>query len=160
VHCCDSHLHCAAKEGDCVTTLGQLTHPAPSEQTHPHISRYTPRCHSVVLWTPCSGVEWGVYECGGPTHDERRRAIKSHECRLSDAARACVGACTQYNVDIRRHDGDISIRPLLVLLDHHLPKAVLGIGIRQVRVVEQSLAQHLDQSVHLCPSHNASSELW
>jgi hypothetical protein len=20
-----------------------------------------------------------VYECGGPTHDERRRAIKSHE---------------------------------------------------------------------------------
>jgi hypothetical protein len=29
-----------------------------------------------------------VYECGGPTHDERRRAIKSLEWRLSDAARA------------------------------------------------------------------------
>jgi hypothetical protein len=28
-----------------------------SEQTHPQNSRYTPRCPSVVLWTPCSGVE-------------------------------------------------------------------------------------------------------
>jgi hypothetical protein len=34
-----------------------------------------------------------VYVCRGPTHDERRRAIKSHEWRLSDAAGACVGAC-------------------------------------------------------------------
>jgi hypothetical protein len=31
---------------------------------------------------------------GGPTHDERRRAIKSQEWCLSDAARACVVACT------------------------------------------------------------------
>jgi hypothetical protein len=31
-----------------------------------------------------------VYECGGPTHNERRRAIKSHEWRLSGAAGACV----------------------------------------------------------------------
>jgi hypothetical protein len=31
-----------------------------------------------------------LYECGGPTHDERRRAIESHEWCL----RACVGACT------------------------------------------------------------------
>jgi hypothetical protein len=31
------------------------------------------------------------------THDERRRAIKSHEWRLSDAAGACVGACTLPN---------------------------------------------------------------
>jgi hypothetical protein len=23
---------------------------------------YTPRCPSVVLWTPCSGVEWRVFE--------------------------------------------------------------------------------------------------
>ena len=38
-----------------------LTH-APSEQTHPQDSRYTPRCPSVVLWTPCSGVEWRVFE--------------------------------------------------------------------------------------------------
>ena len=35
-----------------------------------------------------------VYECGGPTHDERRRAIKSHEWCLSDAAGACVGVRT------------------------------------------------------------------
>jgi hypothetical protein len=26
-----------------------------------------------------------VYECGAPTHDERRRAIKSHEWCHSDA---------------------------------------------------------------------------
>ena len=30
------------------------THPP----SHPQSSRYTPRCPSVVLWTPCSGVEW------------------------------------------------------------------------------------------------------
>jgi hypothetical protein len=35
-----------------------------------------------------------VHECGGPTHDERRRAIKSHEWRLSGAARVCVGVPT------------------------------------------------------------------
>ena len=34
-----------------------------------------------------------VHECGGPTHDERRRASKSHEWCLSDAAGARVGAC-------------------------------------------------------------------
>ena len=34
-----------------------------------------------------------VYECGGPTHDERRRASKSHEWCHSDAAGARVGAC-------------------------------------------------------------------
>jgi hypothetical protein len=37
------------------------------------------------------------YDCGGPTHDERRRAIKSHEWRLSDAAGACVGVQTLPN---------------------------------------------------------------
>jgi hypothetical protein len=42
--------------------LGQLTPTAPSEQTHPQISRYTPSCPPVVLWTPCSGVEWRVCE--------------------------------------------------------------------------------------------------
>jgi hypothetical protein len=38
--------------------LGQLSHtPAPSEQqVHSKVSL------SVVLWTPCSGVEWGVFE--------------------------------------------------------------------------------------------------
>jgi hypothetical protein len=38
-----------------------LTHPQ-NPQTHPQSSRYTPRCPSVVLWTPCSGVEWRVFE--------------------------------------------------------------------------------------------------
>jgi hypothetical protein len=37
-----------------LTHLEQLSpHP---EQTHPQTSRFTPRCPSVVLWTPCSGV--------------------------------------------------------------------------------------------------------
>jgi hypothetical protein len=46
-----------------VTTTGgsSLTH-APTKQTHPQNSRYTPRCPSVVVWTPYSGVEWGVFE--------------------------------------------------------------------------------------------------
>jgi hypothetical protein len=44
------------------TTWGSsLTH-APSEQTHLSSSRFTPRCPSVVLWTPCSGGEWRVFE--------------------------------------------------------------------------------------------------
>jgi hypothetical protein len=29
---------------------------------HPQNNSNTPRCPSVVLWTPCSGVEWGVFE--------------------------------------------------------------------------------------------------
>jgi hypothetical protein len=64
VYCCDSHLHRADKEGAALglTQLGQLTHPTPSEQTHPQTSSFTPRCPSVVLWTPCSGVEWRVFE--------------------------------------------------------------------------------------------------
>jgi hypothetical protein len=37
-------------------TTGQLAHPNPSEQ------QVHSRCPSVVLWTPCSGVEWGVFE--------------------------------------------------------------------------------------------------
>jgi hypothetical protein len=49
------------REGAGATQLGQLT-PTPSEQTHPQSSRFTPRCPSVVLWTPCSGVEWRVFE--------------------------------------------------------------------------------------------------
>jgi hypothetical protein len=40
------------------TGLARPPHP----QTHPQSSRYTPRCPSVVLWTPCSGVEWRVFE--------------------------------------------------------------------------------------------------
>jgi hypothetical protein len=43
------------------TREGLWLTPTP-EQTHPQISRYTPRCPSVVLWTPCSGVEWRAFE--------------------------------------------------------------------------------------------------
>jgi hypothetical protein len=60
VHCCDSHLHCSQGGGWICrvsnTTGAALTHP------HPQNSRYTPRCLSVVLWTPCSGVWWRVFE--------------------------------------------------------------------------------------------------
>jgi hypothetical protein len=42
------------------TTGVAHTPTAPSEQTHPQNSRFTPRCPSVVLWSPCSGVEWRV----------------------------------------------------------------------------------------------------
>jgi hypothetical protein len=45
-----------------LTQLGSSHTPAPSEQTHPQNSRCTPRCPTVVLWTPCSGVEWRVFE--------------------------------------------------------------------------------------------------
>jgi hypothetical protein len=45
-----------------LTQLGSSHTPAPSEQTHPQNSRFTPRCPTVVLWTPCSGVEWRVFE--------------------------------------------------------------------------------------------------
>ena len=38
------------------TTGAALTHP------HPQSSRYPPRCPSVAVWTPCSGVEWRVFE--------------------------------------------------------------------------------------------------
>jgi hypothetical protein len=61
--CCDSHLHCCDKAKARDTDLVRLgsSHPTPHpEQTHPQSSRYTPRCPSVVLWTLCSGVEWGV----------------------------------------------------------------------------------------------------
>jgi hypothetical protein len=43
-------------------TWGSSRTHAPSEQTHPQSSRNTPRCPSVVLWTPCSGVAWAVFE--------------------------------------------------------------------------------------------------
>jgi hypothetical protein len=38
-----------------LTQLGAAHPPTPPQQTHPQNSRYTPRCPSVVLWTPCSG---------------------------------------------------------------------------------------------------------
>jgi hypothetical protein len=62
VHCCTSHLVTRGCESALTTTVAALSHTQPSEQTHPQDSRYTPRCPSVVLWTPCSGVGWRVFE--------------------------------------------------------------------------------------------------
>jgi hypothetical protein len=43
-------------------TLALHLRPQKHRAAHPQNSRFTPRCPSVVLWTPCSGVEWGVFE--------------------------------------------------------------------------------------------------
>ena len=48
-----------------------LSHP--SEQTHPE-QQVPPRCPSVVLWTPCSGVEWGVSNRPSGFGEAARRA--------------------------------------------------------------------------------------
>ena len=71
MHCCASHL--CSQEGDekSRTQLGSSPAHARSEQTEPQNSRYTPRCHSVVLWTPCSGV---VCSSRGHQADAARRA--------------------------------------------------------------------------------------
>jgi hypothetical protein len=72
VHCCNSHLHLLAiAQAAGYTPLWVALSHAPSEQTHPQNSRNTPRCSSVVLWTPCSGVEWRVFEptIKGKRHD-------------------------------------------------------------------------------------------
>ena len=45
-----------------VLTHNWAAHPPTPTTAHPQNSRYTPRCPSVVLWTPCSGVEWRVFE--------------------------------------------------------------------------------------------------
>jgi hypothetical protein len=59
MHCWDScTAHKAAVDLN-PTQLGSSHTPATSEV---HSSRYTPRCPYVVLWTPCSGVEWRVFE--------------------------------------------------------------------------------------------------
>jgi hypothetical protein len=42
--------------------LRVLTATQLADLPHPQHSRYPPRCPSVVLWTPCSGVEWRVFE--------------------------------------------------------------------------------------------------
>jgi hypothetical protein len=54
-------VHCCPPAARVLTHLSSSLTP-PSEQTHPQHIRFTPRCPSVVLWTPCSGVEWGVLE--------------------------------------------------------------------------------------------------
>jgi hypothetical protein len=54
-------LECNARRVRVSTQLGGLTHPH-LRAAHPQNSSNTPRCPSVVLWTPCSGVEWRVLE--------------------------------------------------------------------------------------------------
>ena len=52
MHCCDSHL-CSQAGGFVLSNQrSSRTHRAPAEQNQ---VLYTPRCPSVVLWTPCSG---------------------------------------------------------------------------------------------------------
>jgi hypothetical protein len=61
VHCCHSHLHCADKEagsnGVRVLSTTGAAHPPHTQDSPLSDSRYTRRCPSVVLWTPCSGGE-------------------------------------------------------------------------------------------------------
>ena len=46
-----------------VSTLNWESSPTRTlRAAHPQNNSNTPRCPSVVLWTPCSGVEWGVFE--------------------------------------------------------------------------------------------------
>jgi len=49
---------------DTVLAPARVSHQNTTGPVHPHPqnSRFTPRCPSVVLWTPCSGVEWRVFE--------------------------------------------------------------------------------------------------
>jgi hypothetical protein len=51
----------AADDTDTFATLAGkgAVHAPPG---HPQSSRYTARCPSIVLCTPCSGMEWGVIE--------------------------------------------------------------------------------------------------
>ena len=54
---------------------------------HPQNSRFTPRCSSVVLWTPCSGLEWRVFEPIGEAATTRKQpanlAVEGAEQSLS-----------------------------------------------------------------------------
>jgi hypothetical protein len=64
---------CADKAGGSdLTNRVALAHtPAPSEQPDP---RTTPKCPFVVLWTPCSCVEWGVLSRPSGFGEAARRA--------------------------------------------------------------------------------------
>jgi hypothetical protein len=87
------HHACASAEGP-RTTSGAVhanrTNGASATPLGPVwvYARYPTTMHMSSVDAAC------VCKCGGPTHDERRRAIESHKWRLSDAARACVGVRT------------------------------------------------------------------
>jgi hypothetical protein len=64
---------------------------------HPQNNSNTPRCPSVVLWTPCSGVEWGVFEpavngCG----EAARRASSLRTWGLRARRIPCPSCPTTY----------------------------------------------------------------
>jgi hypothetical protein len=58
-------------------TLALHLRPQKHRAAHPQNSRFTPRCPSVVLWTPCSGVEWGVYRTDHQGLEKRQRRASS-----------------------------------------------------------------------------------
>jgi hypothetical protein len=97
---CGSHLWLARRAGllGLTTTGASHTHPHMCHRAHtpnpPQHNRFTPRCISVVLWTPCSGVEWCVSKPAlkgsscrfGKRHDANRPAnlaVEGAEERLS-----------------------------------------------------------------------------
>jgi hypothetical protein len=53
---------CISPAAASVTVLTHNWAAHPPTPAHPQISTHTPRCPCVVLWTPCSGVEWRVFE--------------------------------------------------------------------------------------------------
>jgi hypothetical protein len=83
VHRCDSHLYCVERAARCPQT-GAAHTPSPSEQTHPQSSRCTPRCPSVVLWTPCSG-------CGVARVFEPASRVGSGKAACEPGRRGCGG---------------------------------------------------------------------
>jgi hypothetical protein len=73
------------------------SHP-PSEQTHPQNSRYTPRCPSVVLWTPCSGVEWA---CVLGSHQGLERTRKQPANLAVEGAENSLSILPDYTPTVR-----------------------------------------------------------
>jgi hypothetical protein len=62
----------------------------------PQISRYTPRCRSVVLWTPCSGVEWRVFEPAVKGGKAARRASSLRTLRWRVRRSPCPSSPTTH----------------------------------------------------------------
>jgi hypothetical protein len=96
VHCCDSHLHCCDKAAQVDHNWGSSLTPAPSEQTHAQSSRYIPRRPSVVLWTPCSGVEWRAFEPPSGFGEAARRASSLRTWRWRVRRSPCPSCPTSH----------------------------------------------------------------
>jgi hypothetical protein len=76
------------------TTEAAHTHP------HPQNSRYTLRCPSVVLWTPCSGLESG---CVRTDHQglEKRHTRKQPVNLAVEAAEESLSILPDYTPTVR-----------------------------------------------------------